>query len=164
MADKSAFAPEQWDKILQAPLLVGFAVSAGDPGGLIGALQESMASARALAAARADGGAAALVRAVVDDLLTPEGRTTAREGVRSLIQGAALPEIKEKALAELRATAGFLDAVAPEEAGAFKNWLVHIAELVAGAASEGGILGFGGEKVSEPERAALAAIAAALGR
>jgi len=75
MATKPDFTPEQWRKLLEAPLLVGFAVSAAAPSGLIGTFLASMASADALAAARSD--ASELVRAVVDDLLTAEGRTAA---------------------------------------------------------------------------------------
>ncbi|QGM98781.1 hypothetical protein [Methylocystis parvus] len=163
MATKANFTSDQWNKILQAPLLVGFAVSAGDPSGFIGALQEGMASAKALAAAKADPGADALIKAVVDDLLTPEGRTQAREGVRLLIQGAELKEIKTRALEELRNTSKILDVGAPAEARPFKNWLVYIAKLVAEAGTEGGFLGFGGEKVSAAEQATLAEISAAIG-
>ncbi|KAF2992141.1 hypothetical protein OGR47_09800 [Methylocystis sp. MJC1] len=163
MADKSSFTADQWDRIIQAPLLAGFAISAADPNGFIGALQEGMASAQALAAAKTDGGSDELIKAVVDDLLTPEGRTSAREGIRKIIQGVELNEIKIRALEELRSTAKILDATAPLEARPFKNWLSQIAWFVAEASAEGGFLGFGGEKISAAERATLAEIAAALG-
>ncbi|MDJ0447986.1 hypothetical protein [Methylocystis sp. JR02] len=163
MANKSSFTAEQWDRIIQAPLLAGFAISAADPNGFIGALKEGMASAEALSAAKTDGGADELIQSVVDDLFTPEGRTSAREGVRKIIQGAALDDIKIRALEELRSTAKILDATTPLEARPFKNWLSHIARLVAEASAEGGFLGFGGEQVSASERATLAEIASALG-
>ena len=162
MAKKSDFTPDQWKKIIQAPLLAGFAVSAGDPSGFIGTLQEGMASANALAAAKADPDADALIKAVVDDLLTPEGRTSAREGVRLLIQDVQLPEMKIRALEELRSTAKILDVAVPLQSRAFKNWLNYIANLVAEAGTEGGFLGFGGVKVSDAERATLADISLAL--
>lgn len=163
MATKADFAPDQWRRLTEAPLLAGFAVSASAPSGLLGTLLESMASADALAAARADG-ANELVGDVVDDLLTPEGRTAARVGVQRLIEGADLPEIRERALSQLRETARILDAVAPQDAGSFKKWLTQIAACVAGAAAEGGFLGVGGEQISDAERSALAAIDAALTR
>jgi hypothetical protein len=163
MANKSSFTPDQWKKVREAPLLAGFAITAADPGGFIGMLQEGMASAKALAAAKADAGADELIKSVVDDLLTPEGRTAAREGVRLLIQGAKIDEIKTRALDELKATAKILDDVAPHDSGAFKNWLNYIAKLVAEAGTEGGFLGFGGEKVSAAEHATLAEISGALG-
>jgi hypothetical protein len=161
MATKTDFTPEQWSKLIQAPLLAGFAVSAADPSGLIGTLQEGMASARALATAKSES-SDALIKAVVEDLLTADGRNTAREGVQTLIQGGQLPEIKARALAELAEAGRILDTVAPADAAAFKSWLNSVATSVAEAASEGGFLGFGGVKVSENERATLAEISAVL--
>ncbi len=158
MANKSDFTTDEWKKLLEAPLLAGFAVSAADPSGLIGTLQEGMASAKALADAKADAGADELIKAVVDDLLTPEGRTTAREGVRTLVQGAKLDELKGRALDELAATTQILAAKAPNDAGPFKEWLKQMARLDAEAGTEGGFLGFGGVKVSDAERATLAEI------
>lgn len=163
MADKTNFTPDEWKKVLEAPLLAGFAVSAADPSGFIGILQEGFASAKALAAAKADSGADALIKAVVEDLLTPDGRAAAREGVKNVVHGAQLAEIKDRALAELRSTASILDAKAPSDSTAFKNWLNDIADLVAEAGTEGGFLGFGGVKVTDAERATLAEISTALG-
>jgi hypothetical protein len=56
-----------------------------------------------------------------------------------------------------------LDAKAPEDAPAFKGWLRDISTKVADAATEGGFLGFGGEKVSDAEKATLSDISKALG-
>jgi hypothetical protein len=158
MANKTNFTNDEWKKLLEAPLLAGFAVSAGDPSGFIGTLQEGMASAKALAAVKADPGADELIKAVVEDLLTPEGRTAAREGVRALAQGAKLEELKTRALNELAGTAKILAAKAPNEAAPFKDWLKQMAKLVAEAGTEGGFLGFGGVKVSDAERATLAEV------
>ena len=163
MATKTDFAPEEWKKLLESPLLAGFAISAADPHGFFGTIKEGMASARALAEAKASGGGDELIKAVVDDLLTSDGRANAREGVKALIQGAKLSEIKDRALTDLGRTAAILDAKAPADAKAFKAWLAHIAQLVAEAASEGGFLGFGGVKVSDTEKATLAEISKALG-
>jgi hypothetical protein len=41
MASKANFTPDEWKSLLQSPLLVGIAVSAADPSGLIGMLKES---------------------------------------------------------------------------------------------------------------------------
>jgi hypothetical protein len=47
---------------------------------------------------------------------------------------------------------------------AFKSWLRHISQATAEAASEGGgLLGLGGVRVSEAEKATLAEISNALG-
>lgn len=162
MASKADFTADEWKKLLEAPLLAGFAVSAGDPGGFIGTLQEGLANARALAEAKTGGAGGGLIKAVAEDLLTPEGRTGAREGVKALIQGAQLSEMKDRSLAELAKAAKIVDAKAPDEAMTFKAWLEHVANLVAEAGTEGGFLGFGGVKVSETEKATLAELAKAL--
>lgn len=162
MAAKSDFTAEEWRKLLESPLLAGFAVSAGDPSGFVGTFQEGLANAKALVEAKARGGGD-LVQAVADDLMTAEGRTHARAGVKELIHGAQLGEIKGRALGELARAAAILDAKAPADAPAFKAWLAHIAKLVAEAGVEGGFLGFGGVKVSETEKATLAEISHTLG-
>jgi hypothetical protein len=161
MASKTDFTAEEWKKLLGSPLLAGFAISAGDPSGFVGTLQEGLANAKALAEAKARGGGD-LIGQVADDLLTPEGRANAREGVKALIQGAQLSEIKGRALGELASVAAILDAKAPGEAPAFKAWLANIAKLVAEAGTEGGFLGFGGVKVSDTEKATLEEISKSL--
>ena len=52
---------------------------------------------------------------------------------------------------------------APEDAAAFKVWLLQVAQKAAEAGTEGGFLGFGGVAVSDAEKATLAEISAALG-
>jgi hypothetical protein len=162
MATKSNFTPDEWKKLLEAPLLAGFAVSAADPGGFFSTLQEGLASAKALAQAKMDKSADELIRAVTEDLLTPEGRTSAREGVRAVATGGDFGGIKDRALAELKQAASIVDAKAPADAVAFKSWLAHTAKLVAEAGKEGGFLGFGGVAVSDKEKATLAEINAVL--
>ena len=158
MVSKNDFSPVEWKKLVQAPLLAGFAVSAADPSGFIGSLQEAFANAKQLANAKA-GGQGDLVKAVADEILSSTGRAEAREGIRTIVQGASLPEIKGRALAALKETAAIVRAKAPDEAAAFNGWLGEIAKTVAEAGTEGGFLGFGGVKVSETDKATLAEIA-----
>ena len=49
MVSKNDFSPVEWKKLVQAPLLAGFAVSAADPSSFVGTLQEAFANARQLA-------------------------------------------------------------------------------------------------------------------
>ena len=161
MASKKDFSPVEWKRLLQAPLLAGFAVSAADPSSFIGTLQEAFASASELAKAKA-GEKGELVKAVADEILSSSGRAEAREGVRSVVQGAKLDEIKDRALAALKETAATVRAKAPEDAAAFNGWLDEIARTVAEAGTEGGFLGFGGVKVSDAEQATLAEISGVL--
>lgn len=165
MAEKSDFSPAEWKKVVQAPLLAGFAVSAADPSGFIGLLQEAFATARALADARSEvgGGGRNLIKAVASELLTSGGRADAREGVRTISQGAALDEIKSRALHALVETGAIINSRAPSDAHAFKAWLLEIAQSVAEAGLEDTFLGFGGIRMSEKEKATLAEISEILG-
>ena len=163
MANKTDFSQDEWKTLLQSPLIVGVAVLASEPSGFFGMLKESMASAHALVAAKADPNADALVKAVAADFETSEGRTRAREVLKETIAGAQPGEIKTKAVEALRQIPAIVDAKAPADAAAFKGWLAGVAKSVAEAASEGGFLGFGGVQVSDAEKATLAEISAALG-
>jgi hypothetical protein len=162
MAIKASFAPEEWDQLLRSAVLAGMAVAAAAPSGVWGLIKESLAAGDALAEARADAGANALVRAVAADLATAEGQTTARDGLRADLGGSKASDAKGRTITELRQAAALLDAKAPEDAPAFKAWLLHIAQRVAEASKEGGFLGFGGVQVSDAERATLAEISDAL--
>ncbi|WP_363350795.1 hypothetical protein [Methylocystis echinoides] len=162
MSSKSDFSPSEWKKLVQSPLLAGYAVSAADPSGFIGLLQEAFAAARMLAEARAGAGDA-LIKSVAEELLTSSGRADAREGVRTIVQGAGLDEIKPRALDALHQVAAVLDAKAGEHAAPFKSWLLDIARKVAEAGLEDTFLGFGGIRMSETEKATLAEITQTLG-
>lgn len=162
MASKSDFTPVEWKKLVQAPLLAGFAVSAADPSGFIGLLQEAFAATRSLSEARAQSGDS-LVRAVAEELSTSTGRAEAREGVRTIVWGAQLEEVKRRSLDALREAGGLVDAKGAEHARPFKEWLLHISRLVAEAGLEDTFLGFGGIRMSEKEKATLREISQMLG-
>ena len=160
MADKSNFTAEEWTALLKAPAMAGLAIIAADPSGPFGAIKESFATGKALAEVKVQGGANALIDAVVQDLATPEGREIAKP---SGMLGSSLEEAQANALSVCRSAADIVTAKAPAEAEAFKQWLFSISQRVAEASKEGGFLGFGGTLVSEQEQAALQAISGALG-
>ena len=65
----------------------------------------------------------------------------------------------------VRAVNGILDSkVKGPEGDEFKRWLVTVAHRVAEAANEGGLFGFGSERVSEAEKSVVRQIAFALGQ
>lgn len=163
MVDKTAFSPEEWNLVLASPMLVSTAVTLADPSGLWGTIKESMAGATALAGLKKDPGANAIAQAILADFETPQGRSAARDALKSDLAGKAPAEMKTAVLSKLAALNAVLAAKAPGEAQAFKDWLKGIATKTAEASSEGGFLGFGGVKVSEAEKATLAEIEAALG-
>jgi len=103
-----------------------------------------------------------LIKAVATDFGTSEGRAAARDGVQARLSGSKPAEVRDKAIAALRNAAAIVDAKAPDEAVAFKDWLKQVAQKTAEASTEGGFLGFGGVQVSEAEKATLAEITSAL--
>jgi len=162
MADKSSFSTDEWPKIVGSPILAGMAVTLADPNGLWGTLKEGMASAYALMDAKEDAGASSLVKAIVAELETSEGRTMAREAFKAQLTAKTSAELKAQAIAALSSVALLVDAKAGADAEAFKIWLNGIAERVAPAAKEGGFLGFGGVEVSDAEKATLTEVSRAL--
>jgi len=162
MAVKTNFSPDEWKTVLEAPVLAGFAITAADPSGLFVTLKEGWANAKELAAAKTSA-SDELIKSVADDLFTSEGRTGAQGALAALLKGVKREELKNRALDELKRVAALVDAKAPADTAAFKQWLSHIAQLVAEAGSEGGFLGFGGVQVSENEKATLAELHGALG-
>jgi hypothetical protein len=75
------------------------------------------------------------------------------------------PGARERAMGIVRSVVALVDAGAtPDEASAYRAWLLGIATAVAAAGKEDqGFLGSGGVMVNDAERAALAELAAVLG-
>ena len=103
-----------------------------------------------------------LIKAVVADFESADGRSIARDGVKAQLTGSKPGEIKAKSIETLRQAGAVIDAKARDDAAVFKGWLRQISQHVAEAATEGGFLGIGGVRVSESEKATLTEISSAL--
>jgi hypothetical protein len=111
--------------------------TAAEPSGLWGALKEAFASGSALAAAKSNAGSNELVKAVVADFETKEGRSAVQEALRQHLAGAAKPaDAVQRSLANLRDVSAILNAKAPQDAAGFKAWLQAIGRNVAEASDE----------------------------
>ncbi|MCS6843545.1 MAG: hypothetical protein NZ528_04355 [Caldilineales bacterium] len=159
MTTKADFAPEEWSRLLQAPLAVGMYVAAASPS-LLGSIGESMALGKGIAAVAQSGTDNELLSALIGDLTNKE---TAKEAQLKLT--ARDPEgIKAELMDAVRGAAALLDEKASaEEATGLKQWFYQLAVDVANATKEGGFLGIGAVRVSDAEKAALAELADALG-
>lgn len=162
MATQANFTADEWKVVLGSPALAGMAVTLAEPSGIWGVMKEGMASGYALLEAKGDPGASELAKALVAAMETSEGRSVARDGLKSELTGKSPAEIKQQVIAALTRVGQVLDAKAPADAASFKAWLKHIAEKVAEASSEGGFLGFGGVKVTDAEKASIEEVAQAL--
>jgi hypothetical protein len=144
-------------------MLVGMGVSAADPNGLWGLTKEAFATRNALDASKLDAGSNELIKAVIANFESREGRLAVLEALRKRFTGAEPADIVQRSLEDLREVSAILDAKAPDDASAFKVLLVGISQKAAEAAMEHTLLGFGGVQVSEAEKATLDDIAKVLG-
>ena len=94
MATKTDFTAEEWNQVLGSVMMAGMAVTLADPSGLIGMTKEGLASGSALVAAKTDPKANALVKSVVSDFETSEGRKAARAAIQSKLAGKQASEMK----------------------------------------------------------------------
>jgi len=141
MTTKSEFNAEEWDRVAQAPAFAALMVMLAERGG---AIRESIALGKAYAEARRDGGSE-----LFKDLVSAAPQINPAEmGERDQLQS-QLPERISGAIAvvEQKAT--------PEEAQEYREFILHVADVVAHAAKEGGVLGVGGKDVTEQEQAVL---------
>jgi hypothetical protein len=163
MTDKSSFTKEEWTLLLESPTIAGM-VTAADPNGLWGLLKESFAGGSALTQARMSANTNALVKAVVTDFSSSEGRSAARDGLKAKFADSEPADLKRKSIDSLRQVSAMLDTKAPADTAVFKNWLRQISQSTAEAANEGGgLFGIGGVRVSDAEKATLTEISRALG-
>jgi hypothetical protein len=151
MTTKADFNAEEWSTLVEAPLLGGMSVVAAERGGT---LRETVAVGRTYSEARQRHGESPLL----DELVaSPPALDQAR-----LRAGAG--DVGQLAASRLREAAALLDGrVSADEAQAYKQFAVTVAEAVANAHKEGGFAGIGGTPVSAKEQAALDNIRSALG-
>ena len=87
MTDKSNFTPDEWKLLLESVTMAGIAITAAEPSGLWGLLKESFAAGKELATAKMDPKANPLIKAVIADFETSQGRGIARDGVKEQLTG-----------------------------------------------------------------------------
>lgn len=152
MTTKADFTDEEWARLERAPIVAGMAISLADPGGPIEAFKETSASLKTvLETARTDA-QSELVASVA-------GTVAEKARQRQSPVGDFRPrgaQAREQIVAELSAVNELVTRKAtPEEAEAFREWLLTAARRAAEAAKEGGFLGFKAERVSEGEHRML---------
>lgn len=137
MTTKSEFNGDEWERVARAPALAGVMVALADRGG---SFRESLALGKAYAAARSEGGSELLEELVASPpSLNPQ----------SVKQPDQIPEQIREAVRTVE------EKATPEEADEYRQFLLRLADIVAHAHKEGGVLGIGGKEVSPEEQAAL---------
>jgi hypothetical protein len=159
MASKSDFTPDEWKMIVAAAPMVGLAVTCASPNGPWGVMKEMLSMGMAMAEMLQKGSSNSLVAELTADLKARHTKPEPPPGMKDPEQ------CKETALNHIKALNDLIDRkVKSEEADEFKKWLLAVGRRVAEASNEGGIFGFGGERVSDAEKNVLRQIAFALGQ
>jgi hypothetical protein len=157
MASKADFTPEEWKTIVAAAPMVGLAVTCASPNGPWGVMKEMLSMGMAMAEILQKGSFNPLIADLAADLKARQTKPEPPQGLKDAEQ------CEQSALNHVRAVNDLLKRkVKPEEADEFKKWLLAVGQRVAEASNEGGIFGFGGERVSEAEKNVLRQIAYAL--
>ncbi|TMA56623.1 MAG: hypothetical protein E6J73_20710 [Deltaproteobacteria bacterium] len=157
MASKADFTPEEWKTIVAAAPMVGLAVTCASPNGPWGVMKEMLSMGMAMAEMLQKGSSNPLIAELAADLKARQTKPEPPQGLKDPEQ------CKQSALNHVRAVNDLLNRkVKAEEADEFKKWLLTIGRRVAEASNEGGVFGFGGERVSEAEKNVLRQIAFAL--
>ena len=151
MTTKLDFSEQEWQKLLQAPVMAGTYIIISDLS-FTGIPKEMKGMFNAILREEAPPAAQELVASLVADisanskekeaLAQPEsdGEGDPNQGILNLLQ-AALAVLEEKAT--------------PEERMGFCTWLMQVAQATAETGREGGFLGIGSTRVSDKEKVAL---------
>lgn len=144
------FSDDEWGLLVGLPHAVLTAASAAESDGTRRTRAENAAGLETISAGRES--ASPLVAAVAGELVSRVGDPETGEELPVLAPAdpkAAIEDVLSRAAGAAKLLASRVDE---GEAGAYKHWLLGIAETVVGAANTGGLLGLGGEAVTESER------------
>ena len=155
------------------PQTIGAAMAFAGKSGFFGTGKELFASGKAMIEGGRQYADNELIRSLVPDVKAADREaevarmTVTRDWARARMKAKGIdsPEkLRELAVEDARAASALLGAkVEAGVAGEYRAWTMQVAESVAQAASEGGFLGFGGERLSEGESRLLDDLKTALG-
>ena len=162
MTSRDVYSPEEWRLLRELPFDVILAAVVADVDGPIGAVaRETVAAARRLVAEGVDLSSYALISNLLADYaVEPVGEYNPEVKAGD---DEARGEAIAVALARSEDAATLLESRGiPDEAVAYKRWVYDAAEAAVSATKTGGVLGVGGQRVSDAERHFLDRLADAL--
>lgn len=166
------YTEEELNLLASTPQLIGSAMAFVGNSGLFGTGKEMFVNAQSVMAGIKDYPNNALIQAVLpnpqaDSAEAMEKMKKVREWSVARLKAKNIKsaeEFRDAALADVKAVSDLLAAKSsPQEAEEYKHWSMSIAEKVAMATTEGGFLGFGGERLSANEKELLSQFEGALG-
>jgi hypothetical protein len=166
------YTEEELNLLANTPHIIGAAMAFAGSSGLFGTGKEMFTNAQAVMAGIKDFPNNALIQTILPDA---KGDASAAMDKMKKVRDWGVARMKAKgvdsaqkfqseAVEDCKAVAALLAAKAtPEEATEYKQWAMSIAEKVAMATTEGGFLGFGGERFSANEKQLFGEIEKAMG-
>lgn len=150
MTTKADYSEQEWDLLLQAPVMAGTYIIIADPS-ITAMPKEMKGMLTAMLTSPAPADVQELVSSMVDDI---KARAEDKEKM-------AQPEVDKdqgaetQVLDQIGQALAILEEKAPQEKSGFCTWLMAVAQATAEAGKEGGFLGIGAVRVSDKEKAAL---------
>ena len=158
MQDTAPYSPVEWSILTELPIRVLAASMRADDTGEIGLLMQQATGLTELSSRANEYSSSALVESVFEHYKSHgDGEAQTLQLSEQWIER-LLPDTIQRAK---QATEILAEKATPEDAAAYKLWLLETAAAVCAAASTGGFLGFGGERISEKEQAFLDELAEA---
>lgn len=191
MSNKASYTAVEWELVAGLAPMVAAAASIADGVTVIGTVREMDAGIRAMQAGITEYADNELITAILTEMVEVDEAATG-ESAEPHLDAAAMPaEVAVSSASVVDATAtvaapgvdandpeAFIhETVAnamqvreilaakssPEEAEAYKAWVMHVLDVVINRSKSGGFLGIGGTRVGESEAKFKVDIAAALG-
>ncbi|SEJ14870.1 hypothetical protein SAMN04488058_104138 [Deinococcus reticulitermitis] len=154
MSIRDQFTQEEWTKVMLGAGRTGGAVVAASPSGVTGLVAEAQAIAKTIRESVSGAARTPLLEAIAADLLgTPPDAKSLGGGERA----GSMDEVRAQNLEGVRQAVWLVSSKAsPEDAAAYRQMLLHVAERTAQAAKEdGNFLGMGGVQINEKEKTVL---------
>jgi hypothetical protein len=157
------FTADEWQVLENTPMNVGQAMRLASKSNLIGEAMESSAFESSIKELKNTGSPSPLMRALSERLSTRRGEILPGE-----VTSAGPPNnpaaARMLAIESCQQVTTILEKASPEDAAAYKQYVLSFATRVAGAGGEEGFLGLGkGKKISDAEQVLLNDLAKALG-
>lgn len=160
---KSQYSDDEWFLISSVPSMVGAAMAGAGKSGILGTAKEAMASMKSFVAGKSDYPDNQVIAAVLEKA---ESFGEAKEKAGAYREK-AMAQFKEQNISNpeefnnymldnsRKAIALVKERQGDKEANEYQEWCISVAKKVAEAASEGGFMGFGGEQISDGEKALM---------
>lgn len=166
------YTEEELNLLANTPHIIGAAMAFASSSGLFGTGKEMFTNAQAVMAGIKDYPNNELIQAILPHV--QGGASEAMDKMKKVRDwGVArfktkgvdsAQKFQEQMVEDCKAVATLLAAKAtPQEEAEYKQWAMSIAEKVAMATTEGGFLGFGGERFSTNEKKLFSEIEKAMG-